>query len=306
LILAVAANTSFADFPRLSAILARDGYLPRQLIYLGDRLVYSNGIILLALATGGLIVLFNGDTHALIPLFAVGAFLAFTLSQSGMVVHWFRLKGSRWVLKSFLNGLGAFATGITVLVIGLSKFLEGAWVTILMIPIMVYIFREIHLHYKAVREQLAIPEPFEHLGTNLVKRVVIPVVGINRGVEAAIAFARTVSTYITAVFVEIEPNTGETIRQQWESVWPDIPLVVVPSPYRSIVKPLIDYLDETDRQHQDGSLAGIILPEFVPARWWQNLLHNQTAWLIKTALLYRRRRMGFQRVIIDIPYHLQR
>jgi len=305
LILAVAANTSFADFPRLSAILARDGYLPRQLIYLGDRLVYSNGIILLALATGGLIVLFNGDTHALIPLFAVGAFLAFTFSQSGMVVHWFRLKGSRWVIKLFLNGLGAFATGLTVLVIGMSKFLEGAWVTILMIPILVLGFRKIHSHYQAIREQIAITEPFERLGTNLVKRVVIPVVGINRGAEAAITFARTVSTDITAVFVEIEPNSGETIRQKWVTIWPDIPLVVLPSPYRSIVKPLIDYLDETDRQHQDGSLAAIILPEFVPARWWQNLLHNQTAWLIKTTLLYRRRRMGFQRVIIDIPYHLR-
>jgi len=222
-----------------------------------------------------------------------------------MVVHWFRLKGSRWVIKLFLNGLGAFATGLTVLVIGMSKFLEGAWVTVLMIPILVLGFRKIHSHYQAIREQIAITEPFERLGTNLVKRVVIPVVGINRGAEAAITFARTVSTDITAVFVEIEPNSGETIRQKWVTIWPDIPLVVLPSPYRSIVKPLIDYLDETDRQHQDGSLAAIILPEFVPARWWQNLLHNQTAWLIKTTLLYRRRRMGFQRVIIDIPYHLR-
>ncbi len=305
LILAVAANTSFADFPRLSAILARDGYMPRQLIYLGDRLVYSNGIILLALATGGLIILFNGDTHALIPLFAVGAFLAFTLSQSGMVFHWKRLRGDGWAAKSFFNGLGAFATGITVLVIGISKFLEGAWVTILAVPILVYGFRKIHSHYRAVQEQITVQEAAPRVMTTSLRRVVIPVAGINRGSEAAIAFARTISQDITAVYVEIEPGSGEALRQKWQTLWQDIPLVVLPSPYRSIIKPLIEYLDETDSQHQDGSLAGVVLPEFIPAHWWENLLHNQTSWLIKTTLLYRRRRMGFQRVIIDVPYHLR-
>ncbi len=305
LILAVAANTSFAGFPRLSAILAQDGFMPHQLIYLGDRLVYSNGIILLALATGGLIIFFQGDTHALIPLFAIGAFLAFTLSQSGMVIHWWRKRGQGWEWKAFLNGMGALATGITVLVVAISKFFEGAWITILLIPIIVLSFRKIHAHYEVVSKQLTLTEFSTRLNKSLVKRVVIPVGGITRGIEAAVGFARSISKDVTAVYVELEPGTGEPIRQMWNRLWSDIPLVIVPSPYRSVVTPLIDYLDEDDRQHADGSLAAVILPEFVPAHWWQHLLHNQTAWLIKMALLYRRRRMGYQRIIIDVPFHLR-
>ncbi|MGB9669256.1 MAG: APC family permease, partial [Anaerolineales bacterium] len=255
LILAVAANTSFADFPRLSAILARDGFLPHQLIYLGDRLVYSNGIILLSLSTAALIIIFKGDTHALIPLFAIGAFMAFTLSQSGMVIHWKRIKGKNWKVKSFLNGLGAFATAITIVVIGISKFIEGAWITILMIPLLVLGFRIIHDHYKEIQEQLAITTIPKKMETNLVKRVVIPVAGITRGIEVAINFGRTISADVTAVYIEIEPGSGELIRQRWEKLWPEIPLVVISSPYRSIVRPFLDYLDETDRQHHDGCLA---------------------------------------------------
>ncbi len=306
LILAVAANTGFADFPRVAALLARDSFLPRQLSTIGDRLVFANGILLLAGATGLLIVLFGGDTHALIPLFAVGAFLAFTLSQAGMVLHWWRERGRGWWPKATFNGLGALATGTTLIVISVSKFAKGAWITILLIPILVFIFLQIRGHYREVAQQLSLHGLPPSLKPYPTPRVVVPISGVHRGIFDAIAYARSISDNVTAVYIEIEPGTGEGVRERWEEWWPDVKLAVVSSPYRSIVGRLLDFLDETDRQHNDGQLATVILPEFVPAKWWHRLLHNQTAWLIKVALLYRRRRFGFQRVIIDIPYHLRR
>jgi amino acid transporter len=306
LILAVAANTSFADFPRLSAILARDGFLPRQFTGLGDRLVFANGIIFLAIATGVLIVLFSGNSHLLIPLFAIGAFMAFTLSQSGMVVHWIRERSHNWRLKAVLNGLGALATATTLLVISVSKFREGAWITVLLIPILVITFLRIRIHYQEVGKQLSLrglPPDIKPLPP---LRLVIPVSGVHRGIIEAMDFALSISKDVTAVYIELDPGAGEQMRKDWECWWPDVPLVILPSPYRSIIRPLLDYLDEDDRQHNDGTLAAVVLPEFVPARWWQQLLHNQTSLLIKTALLYRRRTQGFQRIIIDVPYHLKK
>jgi amino acid transporter len=305
LILAVAANTSFAGFPRLAAILARDGFLPRQLTSLGDRLVFNNGILLLAAATGALIVIFGGDTHALIPLFAVGVFLAFTLSQAGMVVHWWRERGRGWRLKVTINGIGTLTTGMVVIVIGVSKFVEGAWITVLLIPTLVAGFLQIRAYYREVAQQLSLRGLPPSLQPFPPPRLVIPISGVHRGVVDAINFAHSISNHVTAVYVELEPGAGQRVCQKWEQWWPDVPLIVVSSPYRSIVGTLLDFLDETDRQHNDGRLAVVVLPEFVPAKWWQGLFHNQTAWLIKAALLYRRRYHGFQRVIIDIPYHLR-
>ncbi len=306
LILAVAANTSFADFPRLSAILARDRFLPRQFTGLGDRLVFANGIIFLAIATGVLIILFSGNSHLLIPLFAIGAFLSFTLSQSGMVVHWLRLKSQNWRLKAALNGLGAVATGVTVLVISISKFREGAWITVLLIPILVSVFLRIRKHYQNVGEQLSLRGLPPDLKPSPPMRLVVPVSGVHRGIIPAMDLALSISKNVTGLYVELEPGAGEEIRKDWECWWPDVPLVVLPSPYRSVVSPILDYLDEDDRQHNDGTLAAVVLPEFIPARWWQALLHNQTTLLIRAALLYRRRTQGFQRVIIDVPYHLKK
>jgi amino acid transporter len=306
LILAVAANTSFAGFPRLAAILAADGFLPRQLTGLGDRLVFSNGIVFLALATGGLIVIFGGNTHALIPLFAVGVFLAFTLSQTGMVLHWWRERSRGWWWKAMFNGLGAIATLITLLVVGISKFKEGAWITIMLIPTIVIIFQQIRAHYRQVGKSLSLRGLPPSLKPLPPPRVIIPISGVHRGIIGAINFAQSISKNVTAVYVELEPGASEKVRETWETWWPDVPLVVVPSPYRSIVRPLLDFLDRTDEEHNDGQQATVILPEFVPAHWWQGLLHNQTAWLLKTALLYRRRQFGYQRAIIDIPYHLKR
>jgi amino acid transporter len=306
LVLAVAANTSFAGFPRVASLLSSDGFLPHQLRNLGDRLVFANGIVPLALVSGGLIVAFGGDTHALVPLFAVGAFLAFTLSQLGMVMHWRSERGDGCQLKAALNSLGALATGTTLIVVGLSKFLQGAWITILLIPLLVLIFQRIKLHYQEVAQQLSVGdlEPPAVGGPRL--RVVVPISEVHRGVIEAVTYARSIAESVTAVYVELEPGAAEHIQEKWDRWFPDVPLVVFPSPYRSTIGPLLDFLDETDRQHDDGQLATVVLPEFVPAKWWHGVLHNQTAWLIKTALLYRRRHMGFQRAIIDVPYHLER
>jgi len=308
LILAVAANTSFAGFPRLAAILAKDSFLPRQFTGLGDRLVFANGIVLLSVATGFLIIIFGWNSHLLIPLFAVGVFLAFTLSQAGMVIHWWRerRKNHQWILKAAINGLGALATLATLFIVAISKFLEGAWIIVVLIPLFVITFQYIRQHYKDVGKQLSLRGLPPDLKPLLPLRLVIPVSGVHRGIIEAMDFAQSISKHITAVYIELEPGAGEQMRKEWQAWWPDIPLIILPSPYRSIVGPLLDYLDETDLEHNDGTLAGVVLPEFIPARWWHALLHNQTSLLIKTALLYRRHTYGFERIIIDVPYHLKK
>ena len=304
-ILVVAANTSFAGFPRLAAILAADGFLPRQLSALGDRLSFDNGILVLTGATGGLILAFSGDSHALIPLFAVGVFLAFTLSQAGMVVHWWRVRGAGWVLKASMNGIGALVTGTTVLIIAITRFIEGAWIAILAIPLLIGLFLPIRAHYQQVGRELSLgglPPSLRPAGP---ARVVVPISGVHRGMIGAINFARSISSKITGLYIELEPGMGERVLKEWKAWWPDIPLALRPSPYRSILRPLLEFLEETDREANDGQLAVVVLPEFIPRRGWQAFLHNQTAWLLKAALLYRRSHSGAERVIIDVPYHLK-
>jgi len=305
LILTVAANTSFADFPRVAAILAKDGFLPRQFMGLGDRLVFANGILMLAGATAVLIIGFRGDSHSLVPLFAVGAFLAFTLSQSGMVLHWWRERGRQWKLKMIANGVGATATGLTLLVVGITKFSEGAWITILLIPTLLFMFLKVRAHYREVKHELSLHGLPPTLRPLIKPRVVVPISGVHRGIVDAMRYALTISDNVTGVFVELEPGDGEDVEEKWQRFWPDIPLVVIASPFRSIIQPLLDFLDKTDQEHNDGQQATVVLPEFVPAHWWEAILHNQTAWLLKAALLYHRHRLGFQRVIIDVPYYLR-
>jgi amino acid transporter len=306
LILAVAANTSFSDFPRVTAILAGDRFLPRPLTNLGDRLVYANGILLLAGATGLLIVAFSGESHSLIPLFAVGVFLAFTLSQAGMVMHWWRERGPGWEPKAAINGVGAVTTLMIFGIVAVNKFLDGAWIIILLIPVLVAGFLSIRAHYREVGRDLSLRGLPPSLRPSPPPRAVIPISGVHRGVVEAVKFARSISGDVTALYVELEPGAGEHLRGEWEEWWPDVPLVIVPSPYRSTIGPLLDFLDETDRQHNDGQQAVVVLPEFIPAHWWEEFLHNQTALIIKAALLFNRRHAGFQRVIIDVPYHLRR
>jgi hypothetical protein len=305
-ILAVAANTSFAGFPALAAILAEEGFMPRQLRARGERLVFANAIFLLALAAGALIVLFGGDSHALVPLFAVGVFVAFTLSQAGMVVHWWRERGPRWRFKAGLNGLGTVATAATALIVGVSKFTSGAWIILALLPLLVIILVKIRHHYDDVAEQLAVGSNEICPVVPATRRIVIPIAAMHRGIFEAVAYACSLTADVTAVYVEIEPGSAERVRAAWQRCWPHVRLDVVPSPYRALLRPLFGYLDDVDARAGDGQLATVVLPEVVPARWWQGLLHNQSAFLIRAALLYRRRMLGFQRAIIDVPYHLER
>jgi amino acid transporter len=306
LILAVAANSSFAGFPRLASVLAQDRYLPNQFAHLGDRLVYSNGIGVLALLTAILIVAFHGDSHALIPLFAVGVFLAFTLSQAGMVKHWVRQRRSGWGLKAFVNGLGAAVTLLALGVIAFSKFLEGAWIVILLIPGLVILFQKIHSHYREISRELSLhgaPAPLKPVPR---PRLVIPISGVHRGTLQAVRYARSISDQVTAVYVETDPEQTAHVRREWEAWGQGVPLVVVPSPYRSLIGPFLDYLYRADLEIHDGQLASVLLPEFVPVKWWHHLLHNHTAALLRLALLYDRRKWGTIRAIIDVPFHLRK
>jgi amino acid transporter len=302
--LSVAANTAFAGFPRIAAILAEHKYLPSQLKALGDRLVFANGNLLLAAATAVLIVLFRGDSHSLIPLFAIGAFLAFTLSQAGMVRHWIRKKTKGWQGKAVINGLGAITTGTVVIIVGIGKFTQGAWITLIIIPLIIFLFLRVRHHYEKISEQLSLKGLPPELKPYPKLRFVMPISGVHRGIFQAVEFALSVSKNLVAVYVEVEPESGERIRKKWSEWFPDIRLEVVPSPYRSIIGPFIDFLDSYDFESNDGQLAAVILPEFVSDHFWGNILHNQMAWLIKIALLYRRRKKGFQQVIVDVPFHL--
>jgi hypothetical protein len=222
-----------------------------------------------------------------------------------MVVHWLRLRTPGWQLKMFINGLGALVTGLALVIIGISKFAQGAWISILVIPLIVMGFLKIRSHYRQVAQQLSLRGLPPSLKPTPSLRIVIPVSGVHRAVIDAVNLARAMTSQVTAVFVELEPGTGERVREEWSAWWPDVPLVVVPSPYRSIVGPILDYLDRTDLECNDGQQAVLVMPEFVPAHWWQSFLHNQTALMLHAALLYRRRKFGFQHVIIDVPFHLK-
>ncbi len=299
LILVLAANTSFADFPRLAFFLARDRFLPRQFGNRGDRLAYSNGIIILAVLSAILLVVFRGDAHALIPLYAVGVFVSFTLSQSSMVRYWFRVRRPRWPARATLNAVGAAATGLVMLIIATTKFTHGAWIVTLLIPCLVFLFLAIHRHYEAVARQLSV-ESVEPRHPPAGHTVLVLVGDVHRGMLPALEYAQALSPSARAIYVELDPDFTRRMEDRWGKWGSGMPLVVLRSPYRSVVGAVLEYLDHLQQQmpHQ---LITIILPEFVPARWWQHLLHNQTALLIKGALLFRK---GV--IVTNVPYHLER
>jgi amino acid transporter len=306
LILAVAANTSFVGFPRLASILAKDNLLPHQMANLGDRLVFTNGLLFLSVGTALLIILFGGNSHLLIPLFASGALLTYTISQVGMVVHWQRERGSGWLLKAIINGFGAIVTGVALVIVGVSEFLQGAWVVFALVPVLMIVFQKINTHYQEVGKQLTMRGLPPSLRPYPGLRLVLPVSGVHRGIIEAVNLSRSLSSKIIALYIEVEPGSGEKVKAKWEEWWPDIPLVIESSPYRSLVAPLLDFLDRYDVECNDGTTAGVVLPEFIPAKPWQRWLHNQQAVLVKRALLSRRRQFGYQQVIIDVPYHLKK
>jgi amino acid transporter len=298
-ILILAANTAFADFPRLSSILARDRFLPRQLSNLGDRLVFSNGIILLAGAAGLLIIVFDGDTHALIPLYAVGVFMAFTLSQSGMVIRHLRLKEGRYRLHAAVNAAGAAATGVALLVIAVTKFTHGAYIVVVLIPVFVLGFLRTHRHYFYVRTQLSLVEieperPIRHTA-------IVPISAVNRATIYALRYAKSIAHEVEAVHVEIDPERTRAIQQQWRTWGGGVPLKILRSPYRSLIEPLVDHIDDLMHGRRRNEMVTVVLPEFVTAHWWEGLFHNQSAFLIKGALLFK---PGV--VVTSIPFHFKR
>jgi amino acid transporter len=323
MILVLAANTSFAGFPRLSSMLAQDRFLPRQFASLGDRLVFSNGIVILAILSGLLVWAFRGDTSRLIPLYAVGVFLSFTLSQSGMVVHWWKEGAaerakrrqasaessdnsksahsagkSHWRKSIVINGIGAIATFVVLMVFIATKFIHGAWVVVVVIPVLVIMFLRIHSHYLEVARQLSTEglhqlRPIHH-------EVIVPISGIHRGVIAALEYAKSIAPHhVTAVYINLDEESTRKLREKWEQWGSGVNLVVLASPYRSLVRPLLNYIDRVKRRSH-GDVVTIVLPEFVPAKWWQNLLHNQNSLVLKGALLFRK---GI--VVTNVPYHLE-
>jgi amino acid transporter len=350
LILVLAANTSFADFPRLGSLLARDRFLPRQFATRGDKLVFSNGIVILAIFSGILVVVFAGDTSRLIPLYAVGVFLSFTLSQSGMVRHWLKVRAqspknkakgrrrreddihytqsrvdrealpdaeleaseqrgstfisdevtdsSHWKKSIVVNAVGAVATFIVLCVFIATKFMHGAWIVVVVIPLLVFMFHAIHKHYVGVAKELS-TEGLGNLRT-IRHTVIVPISGIHRGVVAALQYAKSIAPeHVQAVYVDFDEEATAKLREKWERWGAGVQLVVLPSPYRELTRPLLRYIARLERKNENDVVT-VLLPEFVPAKWWQHLLHNQSSLMLKGALLFKE---GV--IVISVPYHLK-
>jgi amino acid transporter len=351
LILVLAANTSFADFPRLGSLLARDRFLPRQFATRGDKLVFSNGIVILAIFASILVIAFGGDTSRLIPLYAVGVFLSFTLSQSGMVRHWLKERGqirkkngrarrkrndeihysqstvdreslpdaelaaseergstfvtdevtnsTHWKKSIAINAIGAIATFIVLCVFVATKFIHGAWIVVVVIPLLVFMFRAIHKHYVGVAKQLSTEglddlRPIKHT-------VLVPISGIHRGVVNALQYAKSIAPdHVRAVYVDFDEEATVKLREKWERWGAGVQLVVLPSPYRELTRPLLRYITRLEKKNENDVVT-VLLPEFVPAKWWQHLLHNQSSLMLKGALLFKE---GV--IVISVPYHLKR
>lgn len=349
LILVLAANTSFADFPRLGSLLARDRFLPRQFANRGDKLVFSNGIVILAIFAGILVIAFGGDTSRLIPLYAVGVFLSFTLSQSGMIRHWLKVRtqsskrkprrrseddihftqstvdkeplpdaelaasdergstfvtdevtaSSHWKKSIAINSVGAVATFVVLCVFIATKFMHGAWVVVVVIPLLVFMFRAIHTHYVGVAKQLS-TEGLEELHP-IKHTVIVPISGIHRGVVGALQYAKSIAPdHVQAVYVDFDEEATAKLREKWERWGAGVTLVVLPSPYRELTRPLLRYIARLERKN-GNDVVTVVLPEFVPAKWWQHLLHNQSSLMLKGALLFKE---GV--IVISVPYHLKR
>ncbi len=296
LILVLAANTAYADFPRLASIVSRDRYLPRQFMNQGDRLAFSNGIIVLSVFAAILIIGFKGDTQSLLPLYMIGVFISFTLSQAGMVIHWRAAREPGWKSSAFINGFGAIVTAVVLVIVTVTKTLEGAWIVLLLIPIIVMLFKATRRHYDHVSSQLTLKGYTPHRRVH--NTVLIPIGGIQRAVVEALRYAETLSDDVRAIYVDVDAAATEQVRRDW-SVWGGrVQLIVLPSPFRSVMEPLLEYIEQVEAERRDDYVT-VILPEFVPARWWQHLLHNQSALLIKGALLFRP-----NTVVTSVPFHL--
>lgn len=297
-ILILAANRAYADFPRLAYFLARDRYLPKQYTFRGDRLAYSTGIVTLGLLAALVLAGFGGETDRLIPLYAIGVFTSFTLSQSGMVSRWLRLKEHGWRAGLSLNLLGAITTGLVAVIVATTKFRSGAWIVILLIPLIIMMFKSIHRHYGRAAGELAAQTPLDP--DEIEHTVIVPIAAVNRVARQTLAYARSISPNVTAIHITDDEAEIEAMREAWEALGSDIPLVIIESPYRNLVGPLLAYLDEIERQRATDTLT-VVLPEFIARHWWEQVLHNQSALRIKAALLFRP-----GTVVTSVPYHLER
>lgn len=315
-ILIMAANTAFADFPRLGALIAKDGFIPRQLAYRGSRLVYSRGIITLALIASILMVLFNASVTRLIPLYAIGVFLSFTLSQSGMALRWWKSgklnpgeqkveRGSTihheksWVFKMFINGFGAVCTAVVMMVFAVTKFKDGAYLVLILIPLLVGVFWMIHRHYNNLARNLSLdnfgtipPQTHRH-------RVIMPVSGVHQGTLSALRYARMLSDDVTCLHIVIEPDDAEKTRKKWETWGEGVRLVMLDSPYRLFVEPLLEYIANIAENRQPGEIITVVVPEFVSDNRWTSTLHTNTADILRAQL---KNQHGI--VITNVPYHV--
>ncbi len=303
LILLLAANTSFAGLPSLGSVMARDRFLPRQFAFRGDRLAFSHGIIFLGLASVAMLIIFQADTHRLIPLYAVGVFIGFTLSQTGMIIHWRGDASTSARASLLINAVGAVATGVVAVIIAYAKFEDGAWLTLAAIAALTFFFARIGSHYRRVEEQLEVTElpPSAPPTTDRYREraVVVPVDELNQAVLHTVEYARTISDHVTAVHVTDEMEAGKRLREAWERALPDTPLEIIVSPQRSFIVPMLRYVDAVDRVDPAAYIT-VVIPEYVPAHFWEGLLHNQSAVRLKKELMRRP-----HTVVIDVPYHLE-
>jgi amino acid transporter len=298
-ILVVAANTAFADFPRLSSVLARDNYMPHSFSSRGDRLAFSTGIMFLGGVSALLLVVFKGNVDSLIHLYAVGVFLAFSMSDTGMVVHWWKTRGKSWKTSIIINGADAILTTSILIIVIITKFMYGAWIIILLIPMIVPVFIFIHKHYGRVAEQLRVlsmqappPQTIEH-------SVLMPIDDVNYASLRAMSFARTISKDITVIHIATDTKRAEKIQEKMQTYAPDLKLVIVESPLRAFMRPLLTYVDFHHRQHPRGFVT-IVMPEFITAHWWERFLHNRTAEHLTQAF---KRHPNI--AVVNVPYLLK-
>lgn len=303
LILFLAANTAYNGLPPLLSLLAQDGYMPRYLGMRGERLSFSNGIVLLSLVAGFLIVGFDGDVEHLISLYAIGVFLSFTIAQSGMVVHWWRERGRNWGRRAMLNGFGAIITGIVVVVIAVSKFFAGAWIVLIFIPAMMIIFKKIKRHYLDMAEQLHLPleeGPYQAklLGTHY---VIVPVASPTRVVAETMRYAKKIGDEVIALHIATDKEAIPAVEEKWRQWNPEVNLVTIYSPYRLVIQPLLQYVEKLTRRKQPEDYITVVIPEFETRKWWHRLLHNQTGLVLRTLLIFNK-----NVVVATLPFHLQK
>lgn len=301
LILIMAANTAYSDFPLLLSFIARDGYAPRQFAQRGDRLSFSNGIIVLSVAAAVLVIIFKGENHLLLPLYAVGVFISFTLSQSGMVMKWIRSKSNGWRHKAFINGIGAFITLVTTVIISINKFVHGAWLIFILIPIAIVTMKRIKRHYNKVADQLSLENNyFPVFDKKEARRFIVPVASLNEAVIKTINYAKCLSKDITAFHSSTDEEQTEKLKAKWEKYNMDIPLVIKTSEYRDIVEPLVDFIESGEFRSKKSELVTVVIPQFTTDTWWGNILHNQTALFLKRTLLKKK-----NIAIITVPFIIE-